>query len=215
MSASAPDDARWMARALELAARGRGLTSPNPMVGAVVVAYGTIIGEGCTLYQGSRIAQCTIGNHVDITSSVLTETTIGDRCHIGPFAYTRPGSKIGSDIKIGDFVEIKNSTIGDGTKISHLTYVGDADVGRGVNLGCGVVFSNYDGQKKYRTTVEDGAFIGGNTNLVAPVHVGKNAYTAAGSTITEDVPDDALAIARSRQVNKEGWVTRRKGGSNK
>ncbi len=176
---------------------------------------GTVIGEGCTLYPGSRIAQSTIGNDVEITSSVITETTIGDHCHIGPFAYTRPGSRIGSDVKIGDFVEIKNATIGDDTKISHLTYVGDADVGRNVNLGCGVVFSNYDGQNKYRSTVEDGAFIGCNTNLVSPVHVGKNAYTAAGSTITEDIPDDALAIARSRQTNKEGWVTRRKGGNNK
>ena len=117
----------------------------------------------------------------------------------------RPNSVIGKDCKVGDFVEIKNSNISDGTKISHLTYVGDADVGKNVNLGCGVVVVNYDGKGKHRTTVEDDAFVGCNTNLVAPVKVGRGAYTAAGSTITEDVPADSLAIARSRQVNKENW----------
>jgi bifunctional UDP-N-acetylglucosamine pyrophosphorylase/glucosamine-1-phosphate N-acetyltransferase len=180
-----------------------------------VLEAGTVIGEGCTLYPNSRISRSRIGDNTDITASVITETVIGSCCHVGPFAYTRPGSRIGSNIKIGDFVEIKNSNIGDGTKISHLTYVGDADVGRDVNLGCGVVFVNYDGKKKHRTTVEDGAFIGCNTNLVAPVKVGKRGYTAAGSTITEDVPEDALAIARSRQTNKEGWVTKRREGEDK
>lgn len=174
-----------------------------------VLEAGTVIGEGCTLYPNSRIHKSSIGDRTDITASVISETVIGEGCHIGPFAYTRPGSRIGSNIKIGDFVEVKNSSIGDGTKISHLTYVGDADVGRDVNLGCGVVFVNYDGRKKHRTTVEDGAFIGCNTNLVAPVKVGRRGYTAAGSTITEDVPEDALAIARSRQTNKEGWVAKR------
>lgn len=180
-----------------------------------VLEAGTSIGEGCALYPNSRIVKSVIGNRVDVTSSVITDTAIGDGCHIGPFAYTRPGSRIGCDVKIGDFVEIKNSSIGDGTKISHLTYVGDADVGSGVNLGCGVVFVNYDGRKKHRTVVEDGAFIGCNTNLVAPVKVGKGGYTAAGSTITEDVPEDALAIARSRQTNKEGWAAKRRGGESK
>jgi bifunctional UDP-N-acetylglucosamine pyrophosphorylase/glucosamine-1-phosphate N-acetyltransferase len=180
-----------------------------------VLESGTVIGEGCTLYPNSRIYKSRIGDRTDVTSSVITETVIGSGCHVGPFAYTRPGSRIGSNIKIGDFVEIKNSSIGDGTKISHLTYVGDADVGRDVNLGCGVVFVNYDGRRKYRTTVEDGAFIGCNTNLVAPVTVGKRGYTAAGSTITEDVPEDALAIARSRQANKEGWAAKRREGEDK
>lgn len=180
-----------------------------------VLEAGTVVGEGCTLYPNSRIVKSSIGDRTDITSSVITETAVGGGCHVGPFAYTRPGSRIGNNIKIGDFVEIKNSNIGDGTKISHLTYVGDADVGKDVNLGCGVVFVNYDGRKKYRTTVEDGAFVGCNTNLVAPVKVGKRGYTAAGSTITEDVPEDALAIARSRQTNKEGWVTKRMEGEDK
>lgn len=180
-----------------------------------VLEAGTAIGEACKLYPNSRIYKSIIGNRVDITSSVITETTIGDDCHVGPFAYTRPGSRIGNDIKIGDFVEIKNSNIGDGTKISHLTYVGDADVGRNVNLGCGVVFVNYDGRRKYRTVVEDNAFIGCNTNLVAPVKVGRRGYTAAGSTITQDVPEDTLAIARSRQTNKEGWVSKRREGEEK
>ena len=180
-----------------------------------VLEAGTSIGEGCTLFPGSRISRSRIGNNAEIQSSVIIDTVIGDSAHIGPFAYTRPGSHIGSNVKIGDFVEIKNSSIGDGTKISHLTYVGDAKVGSNVNLGCGVVFVNYDGRKKHRIIVEDGAFIGCNTNLVAPVKVGKRAYTAAGSTITEDVPEEALAIARSRQINKEGWVTKRGEGENK
>lgn len=174
-----------------------------------VLENGSVIGAGCTLYPGSRISRTVIGDRVEVQSSVLTDTHIGDDCHIGPFAYTRPGSRIGSDVKIGDFVEIKNATVGDGTKISHLTYVGDADVGSNVNLGCGTVFVNYDGKHKHRSVVGDGAFIGCNTNLVAPVRVGENAYTAAGSTITEDVPGEALAIARARQVNKEGWVAKR------
>jgi len=194
----------------------------NVKIGRDTIVYpgneledGTVIGEGCMLYPNSRIYKSSIGDGTDVTSSVITETVIGSGCHVGPFAYTRPGSHIGDHIKIGDFVEIKNASIGDGTKISHLTYVGDADVGKDVNLGCGVVFVNYDGRKKYRTTVEDGAFIGCNTNLVAPVKVGKKAYTAAGSTITEDVPEDALAIARSRQTNKEDWVKRRMEGEKK
>ena len=129
----------------------------------------------------------------------------------GPgFAYGRPGCAIGDDIKVGDFVEVKNSAIGDGTKISHLTYVGDSDVGRKVNFGCGTVTTNYDGVKKYRCTIEDGAFIGCNTNLVAPVTVGAGSYIAAGATITKDVPADALAVARAKQENKEGWAKRRR-----
>ncbi len=177
-----------------------------------VLDAGSAIGEGCVLLPNNRISKSTVGNGTEVASSVLTSATVGEACHVGPFAYLRPGSCVGNHIKIGDFVEIKNSNIGDGTKISHLTYVGDADVGKDVNLSCGVVFSNYDGRNKYRTIVEDGAFIGCNTNLVAPVKVGKNGYTAAGSTITEDVPEDALAIARARQTNKEGWVSKRRKG---
>jgi bifunctional UDP-N-acetylglucosamine pyrophosphorylase/glucosamine-1-phosphate N-acetyltransferase len=120
----------------------------------------------------------------------------------------RPGSHIHNGAKIGDFVEIKNSVIGEKTAVSHLTYVGDCDIGSGCNIGCGVVTSNYDGANKYRTVIGDDVFIGCNTNLVAPVKVGNRAYSAAGTTITENVPDDALVIGRARQVVKEGWSER-------
>ena len=118
----------------------------------------------------------------------------------------RPGSKIGKAVHIGNFVEIKNSTIDDGTKVSHLTYVGDSDLGKNINMGCGCVTVNFDGQAKHRTAIGDGSFIGCNTNLISPVKLGKYVYTAAGSTITEDVPDYTLAVARNRQENKIGWV---------
>ena len=130
---------------------------------------------------------------------------IGEGCEIGPFTHIRPNVTLGRAVKAGAFVEIKNSALGDGTHAGHLTYVGDADVGRNVNFGCGTVTVNYDGANKRRAVVEDGAFIGCNTNLVAPVTVGEGAYTAAGSTVTEDVPPRSLAIARARQVNKENW----------
>ncbi len=133
-----------------------------------------------------------------------------DNCYVGPFAYIRPNCTVGDDIKVGDFVELKNSTIGDGTKISHLTYVGDTDLGKNINLGCGTVTVNYDGKNKYRCTVEDNCFIGCNTNLIAPVTVGKGSYIAAGSTITDPVPEEALAIARARQTVKPGWAARRR-----
>jgi bifunctional UDP-N-acetylglucosamine pyrophosphorylase/glucosamine-1-phosphate N-acetyltransferase len=153
-----------------------------------------------------------IGRETQIQCSVILNSEIGEQTTVGPFAYIRPGSIIGSRVRIGDFVEIKNSQIGDESKISHLTYVGDGIVGKDVNLGCGVIFVNYDGEKKSNTVVGDHAFIGCNTNLIAPVKVGDNAYVAAGSTVTEDVPEGALAIARSRQINKEGWVEKRKKG---
>ena len=129
---------------------------------------------------------------------------------MGPFAYVRPNSTIGDHVKVGDFVEIKNSVIGNGTKISHLTYVGDSDCGERVNFGCGTVTTNYDGFRKYRCTIGDDSFIGCNTNLVAPVKVGEGSYIAAGSTITDDVPADALALARMKQTVKEGWAARRR-----
>lgn len=170
----------------------------------------TSIGRNCTIGPSAMVRDCVIGDETEVNASQANESTIGSRTHVGPFAYIRPGCVIGDDIKVGDFVEIKNSTIGDGTKISHLTYVGDSDVGRRVNFGCGTVTTNYDGFKKYRCTIGDGAFLGCNTNLVAPVAVGDGSYTAAGSTITEDVPADALAVARNRQKNVEGWAARRR-----
>ena len=170
----------------------------------------TIIGSGVSLYQNSRIVDSVIADEVTITSSVILSSKIGKKTTVGPFAYIRPDSIIGEEVKIGDFVEIKKSTIGNGTKISHLTYVGDAEVGSHVNFGCGTVVVNYDGKNKFKTVVEDNAFIGCNTNLIAPVTVHKGAFTAAGSTITDDVPDEGLGIARAKQVNKEGWVKKRK-----
>ena len=175
----------------------------------VVIEGKSVIGKDCVIGQNSKIKDSKIGDGTDIMSSVITESAVGERTHIGPFAYLRPGSKIGNDCKVGDFVEIKNSSFGDGTKASHLAYIGDSDVGAGVNIGCGVVFVNYDGRDKHRSNVGDGAFIGCNTNLVSPVNVEEKAYIAAGSTITQDVPAGALAIAREKQRNLEGWVEKR------
>lgn len=170
----------------------------------------SVIGAECLLLPNSRIHASRVGDGTTVESSVLLECEIGRRTAVGPFAYLRPGTKVGDGCRVGDFVEIKNSTIGNGTKVSHLTYVGDSDLGERINLGCGVVFVNYDGRKKHRSTVGDDAFIGCNVNLVSPVHVGDSAYIAAGSTITEDVPEAALAIARERQTVKPGWVAERK-----
>lgn len=170
----------------------------------------TVIGKACVIGPQTRLTDMKVGSNVSVLNSVCTESEISDGANVGPFAYIRPGSKIGKNVKIGDFVEIKNSSLGEGTKVSHLTYVGDSDVGSNVNFGCGTVTVNYDGNHKHRTKIGDNAFIGCNTNLVAPVEVAENAFTAAGSTITDDVPADSLAIARAKQVNKYGWVTDRK-----
>ena len=158
-------------------------------------------------YSGD--ATITVGDGAVINSSQCNESTIDAGAHVGPFAYIRPNCHVGKDVKVGDFVELKNSTIGDGTKISHLTYIGDSDVGSQCNFGCGTVVVNYDGKKKYRTTIGNHCFVGCNTNLVSPVRLGDWAYTAAGSTITQDVPAGQLAIARARQVNKDHWKDRR------
>lgn len=170
----------------------------------------TIIGEGCHIGYHSKLTNMIVKDNVDIEVSVLTDSFVDEGTHVGPFAYVRPHSHIGKNIKVGDFVEIKNANIGDGTKISHLTYIGDADVGEGVNFGCGTVVVNYDGQKKHRSTIGNHAFIGCNTNLVSPVVVEDNAYTAAGSTITRTVPENSLAIARAKQENKENWVLKKR-----
>ncbi len=166
------------------------------------------IGRDCRIGPSTRIRNSNIGDRTEVQNSVVLESSIGNDTKVGPFAYIRPDSNIGSKCKVGDFVEIKNSSMGDGTKASHLTYIGDSDIGRDVNLGCGVVFVNYDGTNKHRSVVEDGAFIGCNTNLVSPVTVEKGAYIAAGSTVTQKVPADSLLIARAREEIKEGWASR-------
>lgn len=170
----------------------------------------TTIGTGCTIGPNAMVRDCVVGDDTEVNASQINESTVGSRTHVGPFAYVRPNCTIGDDIKVGDFVEVKNSVIGNGTKISHLTYVGDSDVGEKVNFGCGTVTTNYDGFQKYRCTIGSNSFIGCNTNLVAPVRVGEGAYIAAGATITADVPPDALAVARVRQENKDGWAARRR-----
>ncbi|MFZ5986567.1 MAG: bifunctional UDP-N-acetylglucosamine diphosphorylase/glucosamine-1-phosphate N-acetyltransferase GlmU [Bacillota bacterium] len=176
---------------------------------STVIEGKTEIGEDCIIGPGSRVVNCKIADKVEVKNSVILESSIDDETKVGPFAYVRPGSVIGKKVKIGDFVEVKKSVIGDKTKISHLTYVGDAEIGKNVNLGCGVVVVNYDGQKKNKTIVGDNAFVGCNVNLISPVEVKNSAYVAAGSTITEEVPENALAIARNRQVIKENWVTKK------
>lgn len=175
----------------------------------VILEGKTIIGEDCLIGHGSRIVDSVIENGAEIENSVILNSTVKENAKVGPFAYIRPESVIGKRAKIGDFVEVKKSVIGDETKVAHLTYIGDAEVGKGCNFGCGTVLVNYDGTKKYKTLIGDNAFIGCNTNLISPVHVGNNAYIAAGSTITDDIPDGSLAVARARQVNKENWVAKK------
>lgn len=166
----------------------------------------TVVGENCVLYSNNRITNSIIGDDVTVENSVVLNSKIGDNTTVGPFAYIRPETTIGNNARIGDFVEIKKSSIGDGTKVSHLTYIGDAEVGEKCNFGCGTVVVNYDGKAKYKTTIGNNVFIGCNTNLVSPVEVEDNTYIAAGSTITEKIPKGSLAIARARQINKENWV---------
>ncbi|MFT8872657.1 MAG: bifunctional UDP-N-acetylglucosamine diphosphorylase/glucosamine-1-phosphate N-acetyltransferase GlmU [Sporolactobacillus sp.] len=171
-----------------------------------VIEGNTVIGNGCIIGPYSHIMDCRIGEGTVVEQSVLEKSVIADNVQIGPFAHLRPQSSVLSRAKIGNFVEVKKSEIGRDSKASHLTYIGDATIGSDVNMGCGTITVNYDGVNKLKTTIGDGAFIGCNANLVAPVTIGKGAYVAAGSTITQSVNEDALAIARSRQTNKEGYA---------
>ena len=166
----------------------------------------TVIGSDCQIGPNSEIKDCQIGNATVIRQSVSEDSIIGTHVKIGPFAHIRPKSDIHDDVKIGNFVEIKKAVFGKGSKASHLSYIGDAEVGSDVNIGCGAITVNYDGKNKFLTKIEDGVFIGCNSNLISPVTIGEGAYVAAGSTITEDVPGDALALGRARQVNKENYV---------
>lgn len=175
-----------------------------------VLENATCIGQNCILYPNNRVVDSRIEQGVSLQSSVIISSDIGEYTTVGPYAYIRPGSKIDRNVRIGDFVEIKNSTIGERSKVSHLTYVGDGSIGKDCNIGCGVVFVNYDGAKKHKTTVGDHVFVGCNVNLVAPVEIEDGAYIAAGSTVTAKVPRNALCIARARQVNKPDWVIKRK-----
>jgi bifunctional UDP-N-acetylglucosamine pyrophosphorylase/glucosamine-1-phosphate N-acetyltransferase len=176
----------------------------------VTLRGATRIGAGCELGPQTTITDSTLGDGVSAVHSFLLEATVEDGATLGPFAYLRPGASIGPGAKVGTFVEVKNSRIGAGTKVPHLSYIGDADVGEGSNIGAGNITANYDGARKHRTTIGDGVRTSVDTSFVAPVSVGDGAYTGAGSVITDDVPEGALGIARSRQRNVEGYARRRK-----
>ena len=171
----------------------------------------TVIGEDCVIGPNADITDSRVENGATVKHSVLLEAEVGSEAAVGPFAYLRPGAKLGEKVKVGDFVEIKNATLGAGSKVSHLSYVGDAVVGKNVNMGCGSITVNYDGFNKHKTEIGDDAFVGSNVNLVAPVTIGKGAFVVAGSTITRDVEEDALAVARERQVNKPGYAAKLRG----
>ena len=170
----------------------------------------TKIGTDCVIGPNVRFVDMTVGNNVQAQFAYCHEAEIDDDVVIGPYVHIRPNSKICNKVKIGNFVEVKNSNIGEGSKLPHLQYIGDCDMGAGCNIGCGAITVNYDGKKKFRTTIGDNVFVGCNSNLVAPVTLEDNAYVGAGSTITKTVPKDNLAIARSRQTNYENWLDKRK-----
>jgi bifunctional UDP-N-acetylglucosamine pyrophosphorylase / glucosamine-1-phosphate N-acetyltransferase len=171
----------------------------------------TRVGSGCEIHSGVRIIDSILGDRVVINNfCVIRQSQIESGAQVGPFAQIRPDSHVGEDAHIGNFVELKKTRLGKKSKANHLTYLGDATIGENVNVGAGTITCNYDGVNKNPTVIEDGAFIGSDSQLIAPVRVGKNAYVAAGSSITEDVPPDSLAIARGRQVNKPGWIARAK-----
>lgn len=206
---------RWMRAGVTLIDPGSTWIDEDVEIGPDTVIYphtfieaGSRIGAGCRLGPGAHIVASRLGDRVRVWYSVVEESEIGDDVRIGPYSHLRPGCRVASGVHIGNFAELKRAVIQPGTKVNHHSYLGDVEIGSGVNIGAGTVTVNYDGVRKHKTVIEDGAFIGCNVNLIAPVRVGRSAYVAAGSTINQDVPADALAIARERQVNKEGWVAR-------
>jgi len=177
----------------------------------VILEGDTVIGEQTTIHSGVRISDSMIGNNVEILDHcVLRESQVEDEAHLGPFAHLRPGAVMRRKAKIGNFVEMKKAVLGEGSKANHLTYLGDARIGKGVNIGAGTITVNYDGVNKHQTVIEDHASVGSDTQLVAPVTIGAGAVVAAGTTVTQDVPPDSLAIARVAQVNRVGWVAKRR-----
>lgn len=190
------------------------------MVGRDTVIYpftfiegDTVVGEDCIIGPGSRLINAVVGNGVSIQNSVVSETSMEEGCSIGPFSHLRPGNVLGRGVRVGNFSEVKKSVIGDGSKVPHLSYVGDAAIGKNVNIGAGTITCNYDGRNKWPTRIDDDVFIGSNTNLVAPLDIGAGAVTGAGSTITRDVPAGALAVERSKQKVIPDWC--RRGKNNK
>ncbi|QIL45910.1 bifunctional UDP-N-acetylglucosamine diphosphorylase/glucosamine-1-phosphate N-acetyltransferase GlmU [Vagococcus coleopterorum] len=171
-----------------------------------VIKGNTVIGSNCFIGAHSQIVDSKLGDGITVTSSHIEGAVIGNGSDVGPFGRLRPGAVLAENVHIGNFVEVKNAQIANGSKVGHLTYIGDADLGKNVNVGCGTVFVNYDGKAKHQSVIGDNVFLGCHTSIVSPVNVGDGAFTAAGSTITKDVPADSLAIARSEQVNKEGYA---------
>lgn len=189
--------------------------SPEAQIAEDVVIYSnnniignTVIGKGTVIMPNCIITDSIIGENAKVTAAVMEEARVGDNTTVGPFAYLRKGACVGNHCRIGDFVEIKNSVIGDYTKASHLAYVGDVTIGERCNVGCGVIFVNYDGKTKHRSTVEDNCFIGSNCNIIAPVTLRENSYIAAGTTVTDETPNDSFVIGRSRQIVKESKTPR-------
>ncbi len=177
----------------------------------VTLEGSTVIGEGCVIEPGAHLRNVSVGNRVQIrTGTVAEDAAIEDDASVGPYAHLRPGTVLGKKVKIGNFVETKKARFGTGAKASHLSYIGDAEIGADVNIGAGTITCNYDGVNKHKTVLEDGVFIGSDSQLVAPVTVGRGAYVGAGSTITKDVPPDALALSRPAQRIIEGWAARRR-----
>jgi len=176
----------------------------------------TKIGSDCRIRSYSVVTNCTIEDGVLLLPGcILEDSVVRKGAQLGPYSHLRPGSDIGQDAHVGNFVETKKMKLGKGSKANHLTYLGDADVGERVNIGAGTITCNYDGVNKHRTTIEDGAFVGSDTTLVAPVRIGREAYIGAASCITDDVPEGSLAIARGRQVNKAGWANERRAKARK
>ncbi len=189
--------------------------SAQAQIGADTIIYPNVtidghtkIGEDCIISSNTHIVNSAIGDRTTVRSSEIHDSSIGADTAVGPFAHIRPQTVLGNHVKIGNFVEVKKAEVGNDSKVSHLSYIGDATVGTGVNIGCGTITVNYDGKSKFQTIIEDDTFVGCNSNLIAPVTIGKRSYVAAGSTISKDVPEDSLAIARARQENKEGYASK-------
>jgi bifunctional UDP-N-acetylglucosamine pyrophosphorylase/glucosamine-1-phosphate N-acetyltransferase len=210
-------NAGHMANGVTLVDPATAYIGPDVVIGAdtvihpfVVLDGQTVIGADCEIHAGARVSDSVLGQRVTVNNhTVITSSRVSDGASVGPFARIRPDSDLAEDVHVGNFVEVKKSTLGKGTKVGHLSYLGDAAIGADVNIGAGTITCNYDGRRKHRTEVGDGAFVGSDSTLVAPVRIGAGAYVAAGSSITEDVPDGALGIARGRQTNKPGWARAR------
>ena len=191
---------------------GEVVVEPGARLRSFTILEGrTVIRKGAVIGPFVRLVDVEVGAEAEILDHcLLRDCLVEEKATVGPFAHVRPQSRIGAGARVGNFVELKKAHLGDGSMVSHLTYLGDASVGPRANIGAGTITCNYDGHQKHATRIEAGAFIGSNTCLVAPVTIGEGAYVAAGSTVTEDVPGDALALGRARQITKPGWATRRR-----